>query len=193
MATFVCFSFFTEVRSLDEPFFVSRPGEATPWTYGSALTARRKLWARTPDATTAMANTCGLHGRLRVGGNVGVTRQLGRSLAKTQAREVGSRRLTTVTIEWGMTKWFRYLAQLWRRRARGNPILTLVGSLDQLTTHICRELRGRLDLQGQSTLCSLRCLIDLESEIWICLARKGPSVLRKSLLRPLVRVLPCLT
>jgi hypothetical protein len=77
------FSFFAQSRPGSDPFFVSRPDEARPWLYQGALVACRMLWARTPGVTEAMTATCGLHG-LRVGGNGGVTRVLGRWLAKAQ-------------------------------------------------------------------------------------------------------------
>ena len=77
------FSFFSNTRPDDEPLFVDAPGDATPWIDSAALTACRELWARTPGVTTAEANTCGLHG-LRVSGNVGVTRELGKEIAKAQ-------------------------------------------------------------------------------------------------------------
>ena len=67
----------------DEPLFVDAPDGATPWVYTSALNAVRELWARTPGVSAAEANTCGLHG-LRVSGNVGVTRGLGKETAKAQ-------------------------------------------------------------------------------------------------------------
>jgi hypothetical protein len=77
------FSFFSEARSPKDPFFVFSPRETRPWLYQGALDACRELWARTPGVTSEMAATCGLHG-LRVGGNGGVTRVLGRWLAKAQ-------------------------------------------------------------------------------------------------------------
>ena len=77
------FSFFNDSRPDDEPLFVDSPGEATPWIYSSTLSACIELWARTPGVTKAVASTFGLHG-LRVSGNVGVTRGLGKEVAKAQ-------------------------------------------------------------------------------------------------------------
>ena len=75
------FSFFEGACPGDKPLFVDAPDGAAPWIYNAALTAVRELWARTPGVSAAEANTCGLHG-LRMSGNVGVTRGLGKETAE---------------------------------------------------------------------------------------------------------------
>ena len=77
------FSFFKGVCPDHEPLFFDAPNSATPWIYSAALVAVRELWARTPSVTADEVSTCGLHG-LRVSGNVGVTRGLGKETAKAQ-------------------------------------------------------------------------------------------------------------
>lgn len=76
------FSFFVEARDPGAPFFVC-DDLVSVYTYGQATEDCRRLWALTPGVTLAQAAACGLHG-LRVAGNCGTTRSLGKWLAKVQ-------------------------------------------------------------------------------------------------------------
>ena len=80
------FSFFTGgARDPTGPFFVRRDGAdlSVPFLYSQGLSDVRALWARAPGVTPAMAASCGLHG-LRVAGNNGCTKALGKELARVQ-------------------------------------------------------------------------------------------------------------
>ena len=77
------FSFFAGVqRDRSAAFFVGhdRAGELT---YSEGMEDVRVLWARTPSVSVELAKTRGLHG-LRVAGNQGATRSVGKVLAKIQ-------------------------------------------------------------------------------------------------------------
>jgi hypothetical protein len=77
------FSFFAGVqRDQLSSFFVGHDlsGELT---YSEGMDDVRALWARTPGVSVSLAKSCGLHG-IRVAGNQGTTRSLGKLLAKIQ-------------------------------------------------------------------------------------------------------------
>jgi hypothetical protein len=77
------FSFFQGVnRDPLEPFFQARD-RRRGLLYAQGMSDVRELWARTPGVTTELAKTCGLHG-LRVAGNNGTTKSLGKELARAQ-------------------------------------------------------------------------------------------------------------
>ena len=77
------FSFFNGVtRDPYEPFFQARD-RRRGLLYAHGTSDVRELWARTPGVTAELAKTCGLHG-LRVAGNNGTTKSLGKDLARAQ-------------------------------------------------------------------------------------------------------------
>ena len=77
------FSFFNGItRDLNEPFFQARD-RRRGLLYAHGTSDVRELWARAPGVTPEMAKTCGLHG-LRVAGNNGTTKSLGKELARVQ-------------------------------------------------------------------------------------------------------------
>jgi len=82
------YSFFNGVRRGDhEPFFLARDtgprDHSRILTYSRGMADVRELWTRVPGVTPEVAKTCGLHG-LRVAGNNGVTRILGKEVARAQ-------------------------------------------------------------------------------------------------------------
>jgi hypothetical protein len=77
------FSFFAGVeRDRTSPFFVARDRQRG-LLYAHGMADVRELWARTPGVSPALAKTCGLHG-LRVAGNNGTTKSLGKDVARAQ-------------------------------------------------------------------------------------------------------------
>ena len=87
------FSFFAGIqRRPSAPFFLA--GDTGPrdlervLTYSKGMEHVRALWARTPGVTAEMSKQCGLHG-LRVAGNNGVTRTLGKEVARAQGGWAG--------------------------------------------------------------------------------------------------------
>lgn len=78
------FKFFTGARSGDEPFFVHSVEDTTrAYLYQTCMDHCRGLWSKGAGVSMEQAKTCGLHG-LRVAGNNGVTRTLGREMARVQ-------------------------------------------------------------------------------------------------------------
>jgi hypothetical protein len=77
------FSFFSGVtRDPFSPFFVERDMRQG-LTYAHGTKDVRELWARTPGVSPELAKSCGLHG-LRVAGNNGTTKTLGKDIARVQ-------------------------------------------------------------------------------------------------------------
>jgi len=121
------FSFFAgQERSPFDPFFLARD-QRRGLLYSHGMDDVRALWARTPGVTPELAKTCGLHG-LRVAGNNGTTKSLGKELARAQggwASEQTQSRYDRhdFTMTWRMLCVFQRPSQPLGRRARWSSML----------------------------------------------------------------------